>query len=357
MGPMALIAGALLLMLMGRGGSAAVHMSEAGGTAPNGKVLPPIPPVGGELPKGGERHASTSAVFDGAGSPGDSSLGLPPSVEMLQLQAGLEDSKKRPFYPQSKYIAALWHREQQYKASPVRTSYSIPRLKQITIAASCYFGVPPSWTYGLLQGESNFFPIGIFAGYKNSDSYAIARKSSAYGMGQMLRGRWKNSERPAWLRAGGPSSTFHYQFLDPKIAIWVVASSVGRLVGQARGGGWGKSIEDQMYGIYRASRGNRLPSGQGSLAVGHWWAGTYATKGATAKVKDILAYGRDVWSEKMRPKSSWHKTAPGVQPADSLPPWRTGSLTPSQATTMLNLALVLEGAGQELFDLNSGLLS
>lgn len=329
------IAAFFVLSAFGRPGrSSAVHVGAEGGTAPTGKTLPPIPPTGqGQSP-------SSTAVFWEGGVPGDSTYPLPPRAWDTSSQAT--------------YITQLYEQEAAHKAA-IRGWYNVDRLKQITRAAAAYYGVPPSWVWGILQGESNYFPVGIYKGYTGSPKGAIAARSSAYGMGQVLRGRFTKSEASHLASSTNNHAWMHHDLLDPKFGIWTVAASYGRMA-RKRGGGHGRPLEDQVVGIMRAGRGIGSPKHQGSLAVGHWWAGqgTSATKGATAKTRQIVRYGMDVWRDKKRPKSSWQKGG-AVMEVDFLPPWRTGQLSAFQKTQLLNSALVLEAAGDELHQLNAEL--
>ncbi len=371
--PMLLLGGLAALMLMGKKSEAAkqgVVIGEGGGQAPPkpdgtpGKVLPPLPPLGVGLTPG--------STFMYAGQPGMSILSLPP-MDSPGMTAGQPPAKGA-----DDYIAQLWAREQAYKKSTVRPAYSVPRNKAMARSAAAYYGVPASWVYGILQGESNYFPVGIHAGYKGSPAKAMSINDTGYGMGQITRSRWKGEWPKLVALSGGgwagvqvdpydieatPSTTGikleHWHMLDPKVGIWATAASYGRMVAN-RGGGPGKTLEDQVIGIQKAARGvgsnikrkDGTVFKQGSLAVGNWWAGTYSIKGARAKVRQIIRYGGDVWDNDMRPKTSWKKTEPGVQPTDYLPPWRTGSLTPTQHNEMMQRLSVLEAAGQELRDLN-----
>jgi hypothetical protein len=254
------------------------------------------------------------------------------------------------------YIDQLFAREQQFKA-PIREAYSVPRLKQIAIAAGAFYGVPPSWVYGILQGESNFFPVGIFKGYTGTSEHAKNAKSSAFGMGQMLKGRW-NYEKSFAAKSSYDGAPPHWFFIDPKAAIWSVAGSYGRMM-HNRGGGYSRDLGKQYKAIQKAARGGGSPSHQGSLAVGHWWAGQTegAKNGAKAKTRQILKYGMQVYQDGVRrPSSSWQKGAPPVHQHDWLPPWRIGSLTFADQQNILTTASILETAGDELRVLNQALV-
>lgn len=295
-------------------------------------------------PQGTGADWSSSGPQMVGGTTGYSDWGLPPLIN--------------PATTRDPYLDQLWDREVIFKA-PIRDSYSIPRLKLITRSAAAYYGVPASWIWGIMQGESNYYPLGIYAGYTGSNAKAKARKTTAHGMGQMLGGRYRNSERKHWLATSGGLAKPHYMFLDPKWGIWSVAGAYGRMA-KNRGGGHNRRISDQMKAVDRMARGYKSLAGQGSLAVGHWWGGQkvpQTTPSAKAKTKQILKYGQDVWKDGvMRPSKSWHKTSPGVKEADWLPPWKTGVLSETQKFTMGSALSALEAAGYPLISLNAGLV-
>lgn len=295
-------------------------------------------------PQGTGADWSSSGPQIMAGQMGYSDFGLPELAN--------------PATTRDPYLDQLWAREVKYKAA-LREAYSVPRLKLIARAAAAYYGLPASWVWGILQGESNFYPVGIFAGYTGSNAKAKARKTTAYGMGQMLGGRYRRSEKKHWKATSGGLGRDHHFFLDPKWGIWSVAGAYGRMA-KNRGGGHNKSISDQMKAVDRMARGYKSPSGQGSLAVGHWWGGQLvpqSTPSARAKVKQILRYGQDVWKDGvMRPSKSWHKTTPGVVENDWLPPWKKGALSETQKFTVGSALTALEAAGYPLISLNAGLV-
>ncbi len=277
--------------------------------------------------------------------------------QMSSGTQGYSDFGLPDFTPATKrdpYLDQLYGQEAVYKG-PIRDFYSVPRLRAIAWAAATYYGLPASWVWGILQGESNFFPVGIFRGYKGTADYAKKYKTTAYGMGQMLNGRYKY-EAPHWLATSEGMAKAHRAFLDPKWGIWSVAASYGRMA-KNRGGGWNKPLGDQAKAVDRMARGYKSPSWQGPLAVGHWWAGTKATKGAQAKVRQILKYGMQIHEDgKLKPSSAWSKMTPGAKAVDYLPPWKTGSISPQGITTMHTAQTVLESAGNPLFSLNAGLV-
>ena len=292
-------------------------------------------------PQGTGTDWSSSGPQMEGGSKGYSDWGLPPLIN--------------PATTRDPYLDQLWDREVIFKAA-IRSDYSIPRLKLIARSAAAYYGVPASWVWGILQGESNYFPVGIYAGYSGSNAKAKAARSTAHGMGQMLGGRYRRSEKKHWKATSGGMGKDHEFFLDPKWGIWSVAASYGRMA-KNRGGGHNRALGKQLQAVHAMATGSKSPSNQGSLAVGHWWAGTTATAGAKAKVRQILRYGQDVWKDGvMRPKSSWKKTAPGEKAADHLPPWKTGALNANQKITMGTALTALEFTGAPLFDLNKALV-
>lgn len=295
-------------------------------------------------PQGEGADWSSSGPQIVAGATGYSDWGLPDLIS--------------PATERDPYLDQLWDREVIFK-SAIRGDYSIPRLKVIARAAAAYYGIPASWVWGILQGESNYYPLGIYAGNTGSNAKAKAKKSTAHGMGQMLGGRYRNSERKHWLATSGGLAKPHASFLDPKWSIWSTAAAYGRMA-KNRGGGHNRSITKQMQAVDSMATGSKSRAGHGSLAVGHWWAGQKVpqyTKGAKAKVRQILKYGQDVWKDGvMRPSSSWHKTTPGVKEVDWMPPWKTGKLSTTQKFTVGSALSALEAAGYPLISLNSGLV-
>ena len=243
------------------------------------------------------------------------------------------------------YIDQLWAREQVWKPY-AREYYNIDNLRRIARAAGAYYGAPPSWVWGLVRGESNFYPVGIYA---HSPSKAKAKKSTAYGSGQILRGRFNKSEK-AWIdKSTNGYGWNHSDMIDPKRAIWSLAASVGRGL-KNRGGGPGRSLAKQQVAI------KKMAQEQGGLLVGKWWAG-FADKyvpGAKKKIRDVRKYGPDVYSIGKPPSTSmWQKTGPTI-PADDLPPWMVGALSASAAQQLGNSNVALEAAGSFLADPDTG---
>jgi len=305
-----------------------------------------------EVAAGAETTIPVTAMGSGAGwsSTGPQSV----SGQVNYSDWGLPDivpAKKR-----DPYLDQLWAQEESSKAA-IRESYSIPRLKQITQSAAAWYGVPASWIWGILQGESNYHPVGIFKGYKGSADGAKKARSTAYGMGQMLKGR-ANYEYLHWMESSAGMARPHHTFLDPKWGIWSVAASYGRMA-KNRGGGVNRDLAKQQRAVGRMARGEKSPSHQKSLAVGHWWAGqtSGAANGAKKKTRQILKYGRQVFKDgKVSPSSAWQKMNPKVREADYLPPWKTGKMSDINKFLMMAAVGSLEWAGEPLYDLNAGLV-
>ena len=223
---------------------------------------------------------------------------------------------------QATYIRKLFNHQMNY--IPIAKSlYNIDRLRRITLAASKYFGVPPEWVWGTMWGESRWTPIGlygIYSGTKNpSPDKAIAASSSAFGLSQMLGGRFRKSETPFLRKHWGNNPWVHMDLVDPKIAIWTQAGTYGRGLA-SRGGGPGATKDAQAAAI------RKMKAGKGGLLLGHWMAGFIgerAKRGAEKKMRHIATYGPDVWSKGKPAKGStaWTSKPGPTYAEDDLPPW------------------------------------
>lgn len=286
-----------------------------------------------------EPHTSTPPVIPAAQGPGYVPAGGILIGSGLPLPSMVEHPKRDP------YIDQLWAREQIWKPQ-ARTHYNINNLRRIARAASAYYGVPPSWTWGLIRGESDFWPVGIYA---HSPAKAKAIKSNAYGMGQLLRSRFDKSEK-AWINQSSNGYGWnHSDMIDPKRAIWTVAASVGRGL-KNRGGGPAKSLAKQQAAIKKMALSNS------GLLVGKWWAGFSSAyeAGARKKIRDVRRYGPDVYSTGPPPSSAMYQRLGPTIGADDLPPWMVGSLTPAAAAALSKSNVALEQAGSFLADPDTG---
>ena len=291
-------------------------------------------PAAPSAPAAGSAADALARAFGGAasGAVGFTPSGTPsPGANALPLDTIAEPANRNA------YIDALYQRQLVFL--PVAKGvYNIDRLRAIALAASVFYGVPPEWTWGLLKRESNMVPVGIFGA---SPAKAKKAKSTAYGVSQILRGRFDNSEKK-WLRETGATWN-HSDLIDPKRAIWTTAASLGRGL-YTRGGGRGRPLGAQQAAIAKMAKEKQ------GLAVGRWWAGQSeaATKGAIAKVKDIIKWGPDVWNVGPPANSyMWQKTGP-VSMADWLPPWLMGEASEGDKAATLVQALNLSVAGQAL---------
>jgi hypothetical protein len=296
------------------------------GTGPQAGQVPTLPV---------DPSSTTPPVVPSAPGPGYTPTGAILSGSGLPIPAMDEHPKRDP------YIDQLWAREQTWK--PIaREFYNVDRERRIARAAAAFYGVPPSWVWGLVRGESNFYPVGIFSA---SPSKAKARKSNAYGMGQILRGRFDKSEK-AWIHASSNNNGWnHSDMIDPKRGIWSVAASLGRGA-KNRGGGPGKSLAKQQAAI------KKMALEQDGLLVGKWWAGFSDAYegGARKKIGQILTYGPDVYDTGPPPWGFlWQKSGQTL-PADDLPPWMIGSLDSAGVANLQAAAINLEAAGSWLAD-------
>ena len=223
---------------------------------------------------------------------------------------------------QAAYIRQLWAREQAFKPK-YRTAYNIDRMRRITRAAARYFGVPAEWPWGAIYGESAWYPVGIYAGYRGTPKYAIARKTTAYGVGQILRGvfnktiagggYWsmkKNLPKDKWWK--------HEDMLDPKVALWSVVAQYGRSMVK-RGGGPGKSPAAKV------AAARRFGGLKGGFMPASLWTTGGAGKvgpGTKRKMRQIVQYGPSAFAAagKKAPSKGWKRNGPTFA-SDDVPPW------------------------------------
>lgn len=154
----------------------------------------------------------------------------------------------------------------------LKNQYSRRRLAEETLAAAQRHGVSPQLVWGVMYRESSHTPVGVTKIKDKKDPKTGKLKiSTALGVGQMTRSRWRQ-ERKAGSATAAPQ---HWHLVYPSVSVDVIAESYAR--------GY-------------AERGETPPGG-GSFTPPAWagdhWAG--AGKG-DRKLRDIQEHGPDFWA-------------------------------------------------------------
>lgn len=207
------------------------------------------------------RRKTSTIVSGAAGAPGSGNAS--PMSPATSAAAGACDASG----PLDAYIACLGALAAS-RLPELRQAWPLERVRQACIRLANTWGIPPELLYGAMLQESGGRPVGIFSG---SVSAAQAKRSSAFGMSQVTRTRYKQEAK----LLGEPwASAPHSVLIDPELALGYMAASYNR--GFATKGG------DR----------SKVPPWAGA-----WWAGgSTAGEGAQRKQKYILAHGAEVWT-------------------------------------------------------------
>lgn len=157
------------------------------------------------------------------------------------------------------------------KLPALRSQYSKESIRQMVLTLASTYGIPAELLWGAMLQESGARPVGIFAGNVEK---AQAKRSSAFGMTQVTRTRYK-SEAPL---LGQPFNQLpHSALIQPDLALAYMAASYDRGFKQKGG--------DR----------SKVPPW-----AGQWWAGGDINGvGAQRKQNYILTHGPSVWNKQL----------------------------------------------------------